>query len=162
MHESRSEAPAQMDLEGVAPAPAQGVGARRPGRPRRRRGGGYLNERISSDVWEVAKLHELEVMGLPGVWLEVAAVIGYDDFMAMWAILDRSIQLRSESESMIDVKLRRLASFRRFQRNRFIESLVKAGLDDKAIQAMVHAQLGESLSLSHIFRLADRRRVRVA
>lgn len=101
-------------------------------------------------------------MGLPNVWLEVARAIGYEKFMEMWAILDRSVQLRSEAESMIEVQLRRLSSFHRYQRNRFIEALVASGLDDKTIRATVSAQLGEKLSLSHISRLAGRRKVRSA
>lgn len=167
MHERRSTAGAQMplglecrpgDLEDISQG---GVGARRARRGPRRRGGGYLNERTSREPWEEAKIRELEVMGLPVVWLEVARTIGYDQFLTMWQLLDRSLQLRSESESMIEVKLRRWSSFQRFQRNRFIEHLVRAGFDDRAIQDMVRGQLGEKLSLSHIFRLADRRARRV-
>lgn len=101
-------------------------------------------------------------MGLPGVWLEVARAIGYEHFMVMWAILDRSMALRSESESMIEVQLRRLASYHRFQRNRFIEALASAGMPDRQIQRALEAQLGEKLSISHISRLAGPRRVRAA
>jgi hypothetical protein len=162
MHESRSSAPAQLTLDGLELTVQQGVGGRH-GRPgRRRRGGGYLNECISPNVWEDAKIRELETMGLPGVWVAVAREIGYEHFMAMWRILDRSVQMRSESESMIEVQLRRLSSYQRFQRNRFIESLVAAGFGDKAIREMVRDQLGEKLSLSHISRLAGRRKVRSA
>jgi hypothetical protein len=159
MHETRSAERAQLPLDATDLAPEHGVGDRhaRPGR--RRRGGGYLNTRTSTDVWEDAKIRELEIMGLPAVWIEVAKTIGYDPFMSMWSILDRSLKLRSENESMIEVQLRRLSSYRRFQRNRFIESLVLAGLDDRAIRAMVKVQLGEELSLSHISRLAGRRKV---
>jgi hypothetical protein len=96
------------------------------------------------------------------VWLAVAREIGYDRFMAMWRILDRAVHLRSESESMIEVQLRRLSSFHRYQRNRFIESLVASGFGDKEIREMVRDQLGEKLSLSHISRLAGRRKVRAA
>ena len=110
----------------------------------------------------MAKIRELEVMGMPAVWLEIARAIGYENFLTMWGILDRSLALRSESESMIEVKLRRFSSFHRFQRNRFIECLVTMGYDDRAIQEMVRRQLGETLSLSHIFRLAGRRKVRQA
>jgi len=99
-------------------------------------------------------------MGLPGVWIDVAHAIGYENFMAMWRILDRSMAMRSESESMIEVQLRRLASYHRFQRNRFIEALAAAGLGDRQIQQALNAQLGEKLSLSHISRLAGPRRVR--
>lgn len=162
MHETRSRTPAQLTLDGVEQATRQGVGGRQ-GRSRRpRRGGGYLHECTSSNVWEEAKIRELETMGLPGVWVSVAREIGYEHFMAMWRILDRSIALRSDSESMIEVQLRRLSSYQRFQRNRFIESLVAAGFGDRAIRDMVRDQLGEKLSLSHISRLAGRRKVRSA
>jgi hypothetical protein len=162
MHERRSGGSAQLHLVGIEQAPGQGVGGRQ-ARPRwSRRGGGYLYEFTSSNVWEEAKIRELETMGMPGVWLAVAREVGYDRFMAMWRILDRSVQLRSESESMIEVQLRRLSSYHRFQRNRFIESLVASGFGDKAIRDMVKAQLGENLSLSHISRLAGRRKVRAA
>lgn len=161
MHERRSSRPAQLTIEGVEPAPGQGVGGRRPGSPRRRRGGGYLNERTSSKDWEGARLRELEVMGLQSVWLEVARAIGYDHFMVLWQILDRTVAMRSESESMIELQLRRLASYHRFQRNRFIESLAAAGLADRQIREALQAELGERLSLSHISRLAGPRRRKV-
>ncbi len=147
-------------VEIMSESDSQGVGGRQARPRRRRRGGGYLNELTPSNVWEEAKIRELETMGMPGVWLAVAREIGYDRFMAMWRILDRAVQLRSESESMIEVQLRRLSSYHRFQRNRFIESLVASGFGDKAIREMVRAQLGEKLSLSHISRLAGRRRLR--
>lgn len=162
MHESRSATPAQLELDGLDQPPGHGVGGRQARGRRSRRGGGYLDELTSSDVWEVAKIRELETMGMPGVWLGVAREIGYDRFMAMWRILDRSVQLRSESESMIEVQLRRLSSFHRYQRNRFIESLVQSGFGDKEIRETVEAQLGEKLSLSHISRLAGRRKVGAA
>jgi hypothetical protein len=107
----------------------------------------------------MAKIRELETMGLPGVWIEVARTIGYDSFMAMWTILDRSLELESESGSMIELQLRRLKSYRRFQRNRFVEALVRAGLADRDIRDKVMQELGEKLSLSHISRLAGRRKV---
>lgn len=159
MHETRSGEPAQRDLAGIEPAPGQGVGGRQAQGRRRRRGGGYLNERTSPDVWEGARLRELESMGLPSVWLDVAREIGFNRFMAVWRILDRSVQLRSDSDSMIEVQLRRLHSYRRYQRNRFIEELVRSGFDDRAIREVVLDRLGESLSLSHISRLAGRRKV---
>ncbi len=159
MHERRSARPAQLQLEGLDHPAGHGVGGRQP-RPRlSRRGGGYLDGLSTSDVWEEAKIRELETMGMPNVWLSVCREIGYDRFMAMWRILDRSVQLRSESESMIEVQLRRLSSFSRYQRNRFIESLVQSGFGDKEIRETVEAQLGEKLSLSHISRLAGRRKV---
>lgn len=165
MHETRSEDPAQLTIAGLEGGPGNNharVGGRQRDSSPRRRGGRYLNECIPSDLWELAKLRELEVMGMPGVWLEVARTIGYEPFMAMWKILDRSVAMRSESESMIEVQLRRIASYHRFQRNRFIESLAATGMADRQIQAALERQLGEKLSLSHISRLAAPRRVRAS
>lgn len=159
MHEVRSGEAAQLTIEGVDPAPEQGVGARQPRPGPRRRGGGYLDELTSSNVWEVAKIRELEAMGMPGVWIEVARAIGYDGFMLVWAILDREVSMRPDTESYIEVKLRRLRAFQRFQRNRFIESLASAGLTDKQIRMTVNAELGENISIPHIHRLARGRRV---
>ena len=75
-------------------------------------------------------------------------------------ILDAAIELRSDSDSMIEVQLRRFGSFRRYQRNRFIEALANLGCTDKEIRGRVKRELGEDLSLSHIYRLAAPRRVR--
>jgi hypothetical protein len=105
-------------------------------------------------------LRELADMGLPRVWLEVAHDLGYDAFMRLWRRLDAAVELRSDSDSMIDVKLRRFGSFERYQRNRFIETLAGMGLDHQEIRRRVKAELNEELSESHIGRLASRRRVR--
>lgn len=101
-------------------------------------------------------------MGLPGVWLAVARELGYEAFLAMWRILDAAVELRSDSDSMIEVQLRRFGSLQRYQRNRFIEALVAAGLGPKEIRARVKAELGEDLSKRHIGRLSKGRRVGAA
>lgn len=98
-------------------------------------------------------------MGMPGVWLEVARAIGYDSFMTLWSILDREVSMRPDTESYIEVKLRRLRAYQRFQRNRFIESLASAGLTPRQIRMTVNAELGENISIPHIHRLARSRRV---
>lgn len=99
-------------------------------------------------------------MGLPGYWLEVLALVGYEKFIGVWRILDRAVEARSDTDSMIEVKLRRYSSYRRYQRNRFIEGLVAMGYNDREIRSAVEAQLDEKLSVSQIHRLASRRRVR--
>lgn len=160
MTEMRSAERAGAQLDWVGHDQEHGVGARQ-ARPRpSRRGGGYLHECTGPEVWEEAKIRELAAMGLPEVWLAVAREIGYDRFMAVWRILDAAIELRSDSDSMIEVQLRRFSSFRRYQRNRFIEALASLGATDKEIRGRVKRELGEDLSLSHIYRLASRRRVR--
>lgn len=158
--EMRSGARAPVQLDWVGDVPVHGVGARQAGPRLRPRGGGYLNECTTPGLWEEAKFRELADMGLPGVWLAVAREVGYDKFMAMWRILDAAIEMRSDSDSMIEVQLRRFSSFRRYQRNRFIEALANLGCTDKEIRGRVKRELGEDLSLSHIYRLAAPRRVR--
>ena len=142
---------------------AQGVGVRQPDLFASEGGGGYLNERTPSKFWEKAKLSELQEMGLPKVWIRVATEIGYENFLKFWRILDTAAELRevrrSENESMIEVQLRRYTSFKRYQRNRFIETLHATGLSPAAIQEAVKGQLGEKLDKSHIRKLAKKGRI---
>ena len=159
MHETRSAGRAQRAEPGIE----QGVGARQGDLFPDAGGGGYLNECTTSKVWEAAKIRELMDMGLPSVWIRVAESIGYDNFLQLWRILDTAAELReirrSENESMIEVQLRRYTSFKRYQRNRFIEALASNGLPNAAIQHAVKQHLGEKLDRSHIRRLAARGRM---
>lgn len=159
-HERRSAARAGVQIDWVGHEHGQGVGARQARARPRPGGGGYLNECTTPEVWEHAKIRELSEMGLPGLWVEIARLIGYDRFMAMWRRLDAEIALRSDSEAMIEVEIRRFSSFERYQRNRFIEALAAMGATDSEIRARVKRELGEELSQSHIRRLASKRRVR--
>ena len=161
MHETRSAEPAGAQLDWVDLAREQGVGARQRHAQPTAGGGGYLDECTPSQLWEDAKFRELADMGLPQVWLDVSREIGYDAFMRMWRVLDSAVELRSDAESMILVQMRRYASFQRFQRNRFIESLVAMGFSGGEIRDRVKNEIGEQLSLSHIHRMAKRLRHRV-
>lgn len=145
----------------------QGVGARQADLFAPAGGGGYLDEcnpsELSKRDIEAAKIRELEAMGLAMVWLRVARSIGYENFVELWRILDTSAEQRemrlSDNESMIEVQMRRFASFRRFQRNRFIETLAADGLPALEIQMAVKGQLGESLTRNHIVRIARRGKI---
>lgn len=161
MDEKRSATPAGAQLDWVDLVHGQGVGARHSTVTAPPGGGGYLDECTPSQLWEEARLRELAEMGLPQVWLDVAREIGYDPFMRMWRVLDSAVELRSDSESMIEVQLRRFSSFQRYQRNRFIEALVNMGLSTTEIQNRVKRELGEELSVRHLVRLAARGRGRI-
>lgn len=160
MHERRSGAHAGAQVDWVGHADVQGVGARHCESLAPTGGGGYLDECTPPELWEDAKFRELADMGLPSVWLEVAHDLGYEPFMRMWRRLDAAIEMRSDTESMIEVQLRRYSSFQRYQRNRFIEALVAMGVGTREIRDRVQKDLGEDLSHTHIRRLAARRRVR--
>jgi hypothetical protein len=107
---------------------------------------------------EEAKLREFSDMRLPSVWIGIATMIGYENFLKVWRTLDTAAEngeiRMSDSESMIIVSLRRYSSFRRYQRNRWIEYLAGRGLPPALIQQMVKQQLGENLNRSHIRRLS--------
>lgn len=160
MTENRSAATAGAQLDWVHDLAMQGVGARHRHDHAPQGGGGYLDECTPSELWQEARFRELSDMGLPQVWLEIAHDIGYEAFMRMWRRLDAAVEMRSDTESMIEVQLRRYSSFQRYQRNRFIEALVDMGLSYREIHARVTKEIGEELSPSHIRRLAMRRRVK--
>jgi hypothetical protein len=145
-----------------------------------RRGGGYLDECTGSElqprapkkfaaiavsgagtaeqIREAQLLTELDAMGLSSVMLQVAAQIGFDNFMAMWQVLDNAPEV--EHESAIVIRLPRLQAYRRYQRNRFVEALAAAGWTQPEIREKVKAELGEKLSQRHTRRLMASRRVR--
>lgn len=161
---------------------AQGVGARQAHPSPSRRGGGYLDECNGSElspraqkkfagigvsgagrpeqIREAQLLTELDAMGLSSVMLLVAAEIGFDNFMAMWQILDRAPEVLTDNESAIMLRLPRLQAYRRYQRNRFVEALAAAGWTQPEIREKVKAELGENLSQRHTRRLMASRRVR--
>lgn len=162
-HETRSAEPAGAALTVLDGDQAQGVGGRQRDLFASGGGGGYLNECTDSKVLEGAKIRELFDMGLPAIWIRVAEAIGYDNFLQMWRILDTAAELReirrSENESMIEVQLRRYSSFKRFQRNRWVEELARNHLPPAVIQKAVKDRLGEKLDRSHIRKLARRGRM---
>lgn len=158
-NEVRTVGDARGQLDWVGDLPAEGVGGRQATARVPGGGGAYLDECTIPDVWERAKIRELADMGLPRLWLKIAVAIGYDDFMAMWRILDAEPEAWTECESMLRPYLRRFDSFRRFQRNRFVEALTAQGLSHDEIIHVVADELGENLSVRHIKRLAERGRV---
>lgn len=150
--------PAQVDWVGGVPDGGVGGRHRRPRVPGR--GGGYLPECDGRQLRETAGLRELVDMGLPAIWLDVAREIGVEAFLRMWALLDAEQSLWSDNASMLEMSLRRFASWRRYQRNRYVETLAAVGLSPRLIRERVHVELGEELTQRHIGKLVSRRKVR--
>ena len=153
------------DADGASPpdgTPHQGVhqagvgGRRRPGQVRRG-GGGYLNGRTPAELRADPRLRELAEIGLASHWLAVASIVGYDAFIAIWRLLSEDPALRND-DSQIELCLRPFRSYEKYQRNRYIDTLVMAGLKPSLILDMVRTDLGEQLSHRHIRRLAARSR----
>lgn len=134
-----------------------GVGGRRRPGSVRRGGGGYLDGRTPAELRADPRLRELAEIGLAAHWLAVASIVGYDAFIAMWRLLSSDPALRND-DSQIELYLRPFKSYERYQRNRYIDTLVMAGLRPSLILDMVRQDLGENLSHRHIRRLAARGR----
>ncbi|WP_311434937.1 hypothetical protein [Herbaspirillum huttiense] len=164
---------AHMVQQMLSPAPAapkklQGVGARRRRPPSPSGGGGYQN---ICNIFEIAggqkkfadpRVAELYTMGMQGYWLVVADYLGMDKFLGMWRLLDSieaSIPKGKRSGAMA-LMLRPYANFERFQKNRYVATLVADGHSPKEIQAIVKRDLKENMTISNIGRLARKHKIR--
>lgn len=105
------------------------------------------------------RLGELAAIGLSETWLSVARLIGYDHFVRLWGEWSANLSLRNR-HNLIELHLRQYSAFERYQRNRYIETLVAAGLPPREVYQMVSTQLGEKLSRRHVQRLIAPARVR--
>ena len=155
---SAAAAARTLDLWPELPAPCQPPDSTRVGARQARRappggGGGYLNGCTPSGVRQDPRLRELAEIGLSSTWLSVAQLLGYDAFVAMWRLLSSDPALRNDDDQ-IELRLRPFRAFERYQRNRYIATLVQAGIKPSEIHTMVRQDLGEHLSYRHIKRLA--------
>lgn len=98
-------------------------------------------------------MRELAEIGLSATWLSVAQLLGYDAFVEMWRQLSSDPALRNDDDQ-IELRLRPIRALERYQRNRYIATLVQAGIKPSQIHELVRSDLGERLSLRHIKRLA--------
>ncbi|MFN3303220.1 MAG: hypothetical protein ACK44A_05810 [Roseateles sp.] len=105
------------------------------------------------------RIAELIDIGMPELWIDVARLIGYDDFVALWAAWSAEPSLRGRRNA-IELRLRTIRSFEKYQRNRYIETLVAAGLKPREIYTMLQTELGEDMSLRHLKRLTNAAKVR--
>lgn len=104
------------------------------------------------------RLAELLDIGLSASWVAVARLVGYEDFVGLWRYWSAQQGLRGKG-GQIELRLRGVRAFDRYQRNRYIETLVASGLKPSEIYSMVKQQLGEKLSLRHLNRLVHASRV---
>ena len=104
------------------------------------------------------RLRELLDIGLSASWVAVARLVGYDDFVSLWRMWSAEPSLRT-TRGTIELRLRSVRQYDKYQRNRYIETLVASGLKPSEIHAMVRAQLGENMSFRHLSRLVSAVRV---
>lgn len=91
-------------------------------------------------------------MGLARVHLQVAEEIGVDAFLAAWRIYDQDLASLTEKGDL-EVRMRPYRSYLRFQRNRFIESLLAEGKSVSEVQSRVRTDLCEEITDRHISRI---------
>jgi hypothetical protein len=135
----------------------QGVGGRQEEAPLSPGGGGYqkkceffnFSDHLAKN--RDPRLDELREMGVQRSWLEVAEAIGVDNFLKVWRILDADATNKTEDGRRL-VPMRSYSCFERFQRNRYIESLVDLGLSTTEIRSRLIQQIGEKVSARHILR----------
>lgn len=127
------------------------VGGRQAQAGRRRRGGGYLNERTAPEVrrlWPLAqrsqdsRMLELEEIGLSSMWMGVAEFLGFDRFMGLWR------QLSSDSRALTDdnqilIMLRDFHWYERMQRDLFIRRMAACGYRAADIHLQLRTQFGD-------------------
>jgi len=118
--------------------------------------GGYLNicnsDRFSKKnaPGDDSRLDELREIGLAAHWLDVAASIGVDNFLTMWAILSSCDAVQDEKHYAY---VPRYSVWMRYQRNRVIMSLHADGLPPKEIRGRIWEDLNETVSVDHIKRI---------
>lgn len=136
-----------------------GVGGRQRHRPAQGGVGGYPGVCSLAELRQDIRLRELAEIGLSATWLGVARILGYEAFVAMWRQLSADPALRNDDDQ-IELRLRPFRSYERYQRNRYIDTLVAAGLKPQQIRELVRVELGERLSHRHINRLTSAAKVR--
>lgn len=169
---SSSDEIAQLMLRFTDDTPVidEGVGARRRPTASPGRGGGYQKNRKIFEIRPEEKnapdprLDELAAMGLAEYWLKVAEYLGVDAFLGMWRILDANRNTIPQSKgngcNSMAPSLRPYSGYLRFQKNRFVENLAAQGVPPKEIQRRVQQQLCENISIVHIWRLANKNRIK--
>lgn len=132
-----------------------GVGARHEQTDKAAGQGGYLdictNLRFQKKIApDDARFLELKEIGLAKHWLDVASVIGIDNFLAMWAIMSDCESVQAEKHYAY---VPRYSVWIRYQRNRFIMSLHADNFPATEIRQRIKKDLGESISIEHIKRI---------
>lgn len=145
---------------------ADGVGGRHTPPSMPGPGGGYLDGRSpqnfaipheGSENFGDPRLLELKAIGLRPVWLAVAKLIGVDNFLPAWQLLDQDPAHTLDSPSQLRMTLPTFRQYRRFQRNVLVRQLLDAGLTPEEVVDRVEKCLREKLTKKHVARLGRRR-----
>ena len=138
-----------------------GWGGRQAPSPSPAKGGGYqnnctvLNFALAGGEKRDPRLDELQKMGLQRNWVDIGEKIGVDNVLIVWRMLD-SDEANHADDGRLLIPIRRYRTYIRYQRNRYIESLVEMGLSPREIKEKIERQLCEKISVRNILRIAKR------
>lgn len=136
--------------EGASP---HGVGGRHSSPPTCRVGGGYpdicTKKKREVKDFQMADLHALR---LQRHWLEIAVLIGVENFIAMWRVLCQEVDSRGDSQR---IYIPRFSKYLRLQRNRVIMTLRSEGKKPKTIRKEYKAVTGQDVSIAHIWKIIN-------
>ncbi len=76
--------------------------------------------------------------------------------MTMWKIFDADPSLRDQGPSAMRIIMKPYGAWERYQRNRYVEHLFDAGLDDAEVGRRLDKQLRDPLKESMIRHLRNR------
>jgi len=131
---------------------AQGVGARQGNMLPLKRGGGYLDNCTHTEVSEGLQISELSAMGIGGIWIDVAKMVGVENFVQMWRHLDSSDR-GVEHNGQIRISVPKFSTFMKYQRNQFIRTLDAEGKSSRAIQEALEKEHSINIHLRTIERV---------
>lgn len=136
-----------------------GVGGRQAKKCLSSEGGGYLDnyrfmefEKNTLPKKADPRLIYLRKIGLNATLQKIANSIGFDNFLKMWAILDKDKSAHTDSGA-INLHIRSFKAWQRFERERLVKALSSEGYSAREISEFVKDQFGEKLHHSYISRL---------
>ncbi|MDH5634045.1 MAG: hypothetical protein OEZ10_13815 [Gammaproteobacteria bacterium] len=131
----------------------QRVGGRHEYMPLALEGGGYLDIcNISKPAYRGAtdpRLDILRKLGLSDAWLAIATIVGFDEFIFSWAIMD------DETATTALSAMPRFSRFKKYVRDQMIMDLASAGKSPEEIRATINKKLRDTRSVRHIKRIIE-------
>ena len=142
------------------PGSAGGVGGRHRNPPPPPEGGGYLDvyTKNGEPLLIDPRLGELAEAGLSTLWLRVASVVGVDQFLVIWRLLDE-VNAGAEVRDAVRLRVPLFSNYEKMQRNKLILAYQQAGQPPEEIQKKLKVDLCEDISLRHIKRVIKKYKI---
>lgn len=99
---------------------------------------------------------------MPMAVIHLAERIGVDPFLEMWRVLDGDMWFRDwrNGYEAVCLRLWRYRWYERYQRNRYIETLIDAGMGYAQVAEAVRARMGEKMTPGNVRKVSKRAKMR--